>query len=44
MMLYVFHTETQEYIIGVFMALVTLGLLWLPKAGARAVEAEPVPA
>lgn len=44
MMLYVFHTETQEYIIGVIMALVTLGLLWLPKAGARAFEAELSPA
>jgi len=44
MMLYVFHTETQEYIIGVIMALVTLGLLWLPKAGARAIATEAVPA
>ena len=44
MMLYVFHTETQEYIIGVIMALVTLGLLWLPKASARAVATEAVPA
>jgi len=44
MMLYVFHTETQEYIIGVIMALVTLGLLWLPKVGARAIATEAVPA
>ena len=44
LMLFAFHLDTQEYIIGAALALICLVLLWLPKVGAKVVEAEPVPA
>jgi len=39
--LFIFHTETQEYLIGVIMAIVTLVLLWLPGVGGKAIDQEP---
>jgi hypothetical protein len=42
LMLFIFHTETQEYILGVMMAAVALVLLWLPNVGGKMVEREPL--
>lgn len=46
LMLFVFHLETQEYVIGAALALICLALLWLPQVGGKVVaaEAEPLPA
>jgi hypothetical protein len=38
LILYIHHTATQEYLIGVIMAVITLALLRLPAVGGRVVE------
>lgn len=44
LMLFTFHLDTQEYLIGAILALISLGLLMAPKVGAKAVERELQPA
>jgi hypothetical protein len=42
--LFIFHTGTMEYLVGVIMAVITLILLWLPGVGGKVVEREPLQA
>ena len=44
LMLFAFHLATQEYLIGAVLALITLGLLFAPKIGQKAVEGALQPA
>jgi hypothetical protein len=46
LILFITHTSIKEFMVGVIMAVITLGLLWLPAVGGRVVEMEkePLPA
>lgn len=45
LILFITHTSTQEFILGVIMAVISLALLWIPAAGGKTVmEQEPLPA